>query len=219
MKKTVFALIFILFIPFICACEKENGLIDYVSEIRSDILCGSGENYAVKAYAVKSEFPKEEDGAAGNLVPHIIFYLDGGNTESLYSLTFNIGEKNYSTDFKTDPATGKLVAEAEAETEIKTLTVCVLCAGNTETIVLSSVVPENAKKAEEILSAVYENNRELFDSYRNSEGKFCAEICLRITVKNEHPYYFFGIYDGKERKVFLADGYSAEVLAVRNIFK
>ena len=61
-------------------------------------------------------------------------------------------------------------------------------------------------------------NPELFDCYKNEEGAICAEIRIKITVKDEKPYYFFGILDGKSRKAFLADGKTGDVLAVRNVF-
>lgn len=219
MKKTILFIFAVLIMPFAAACEKEEGLIPYVSEIRSDVLTGQSENYSVKAYVLKSETPLSDDGTAGSLAPYIRFFLKVKDLNAVYRIDFSIGEKNYSCTPAIDPATGEFIATAETESlPAATLTVNVCCGGLTETAELNSIVPETALTPQAVLDAVYLKNPDLFNSYNNEEGKFCAEIRIKITVKDGKPYYFFGILDGKSRKAFLADGYTGEVLAVRNVF-
>ena len=219
MKKIIALIFALLFIPCFCGCEKSQGLTLYLSEIRTDVLKGNSESYSLKANVYMAETPLLDDGKAGELTPYIKFFLNAEDLNAVYKIDFDIGEKRYSRDFSLDAFSGEFTATSEIEdTEIKTLTVNIVCAGRTETITLNSVIPENTLTYTEVLEKVALNNPDLFDAYKNENGEFLAEIRLKVTEKEGKPYYFFGIIDGNNKKAFLADGITAEVLAVRNVF-
>lgn len=219
MKKIIAFVFALCSLLFLYSCEKDQGLLPYLSEVRTDILTGESENYSVKACVIKTESPLTDDGKTEKLIPFLRFFLKAEDLNAVYKIDFIIGENAYSRDFSLDPASGEFTASVETdELTQKTLDVRISCAGNVESINLTSIVPENALTHTAVLDAVLLNNPELFNAYRDEEGNFLAEIRLKITVKDDKPYYFFGIVDGKSRKAFLADGITGEVLAIRNVF-
>ena len=58
----------------------------------------------------------------------------------------------------------------------------------------------------------------LIETYKNENGEFSGEISERIIVKNEKPYWYVGLLNGKGgTKALLIDGLNGEILAVREI--
>lgn len=220
MKKLFIVLAALSALLLFSGCKSENSLFPYVSEVRRDILCGEADGYLVKAYLYECENPKIDDGKVGALTPYIRFILKGElQSEATYTLNFSLKGKDYASSFKINPLSGEHTLDAEIDDiNFNTLTVTVLKADTRITIPLSSAVTEGTLSPEEAVKKIYENNSSLFDAYKNGDGTFAAEIRLKITVKDGKTYYFFGIADGKTYKAFLADGVSAEVLAVREVF-
>ena len=55
-------------------------------------------------------------------------------------------------------------------------------------------------------------------NYCDEKGNFNAEIALRVLVKDNHPYWYVGLSNTSGTKALLLDGFSGEVLAVKDIF-
>lgn len=200
-------------------CKSEITLFPYVSEVRRDILSGEKNGYTVKACLCQSETPKTEDGKAGTLIPFIEFTLSGEKTTAAYRLNFTQGGKNYSGQFETNPVSGTLTLKTEVDgINFKTLNVSLARADEITEITLNSILPENTASPETALKNAYAKSPSLFDSYRDENGVFKAEIQIRITVKNDKAYYFFGLADGSGYKAFLVDAKTCEILAVREVF-
>ena len=190
----------------------------YVSEVRKNILYGEKDGYGIKACLYESEVPKTDDGTVNRRLPFIGFNLLCDSTDAAYTLSFSLNGKKYSDRFEVDPLSGVLTLDAEVDgINFSALTVTLSVADEITEINLASVVPQNVLSPDDALKNVYNNNTALFDVF-NKDGKFAAEIRIKITVKDDKAYYFFSLSDGKNHKVFLADGVTAEVLAVREVF-
>ena len=217
MKKTIFLLILCFTLPLL-SCGKENELYNKVSDLRYDVLVGKTENYELKAYAEIKETPLNYDGKVGETANYITFTIVNDVPDSVYTCAFTIDKKEYSGSFALDFTGGKYRSSVEIQSKVLSpLTVTVFNAGKVEKAELKSVLPENTLSPEKALIKLKEKNPSLFDYFRDGNGIFDAEIQLKATEKNGKAYYFVGITGGNERKIFLADGINAEVLAVRTV--
>ena len=90
---------------------------------------------------------------------------------------------------------------------------------DTENVQLKSTVPKNAISYSTALKYLQKNQRELIKTYCDSDGNFKGEICARIVVKDQKPYWYVGLTDKDGNlKALLIDGFNGEVLAIREIF-
>jgi hypothetical protein len=77
-------------------------------------------------------------------------------------------------------------------------------------------LPENTLTLNEVLLKVEKSQEVLINSYY-SDANFNAEIYARVLVKNDRPFYYIALANGKTLKAFLVDGLTAEVLAIREV--
>ena len=217
--KKLFAFILLISSVFsFTGCAEKEGLSDNVSFLRYAVFSGKTENYLLKAYAEKKETPQSFDGKVGAMADYFTVIIENDLPESAYSYSFSLNGKTYSGAFTLDYASGKYRFVAEIDGKIENPpSVTVLNVGRNETAELSSVLPSGTLSPERALAEAYKFNPTLFDSFKNGDGVFAAEIELKITVKNDAPYYYIAIISATERKVFLADGFSGKVLAVRTV--
>ena len=87
-----------------------------------------------------------------------------------------------------------------------------------EEVRLRSVVPPTAITCDKALEILSSEQGALIETYKNENGEFSGEISERIIVKNEKPYWYVGLLNGKGgTKALLIDGLNGEILAVREI--
>lgn len=218
MKKILLIILLIFSCSVFSGCERKDGLFGSVSDLRYDFYSGETENYRLKAYAERKETPLSHDGKVGTVAEYLTVIALNDLPDSVYTYSFSLNGKDYSGAFSLDYLSGKYLFTAEIDGQAGTsLSITVYNAGNGETAELLSAVPENALTPQKALAAVYKDNPSLFDGFRDENGAFAAELELKITVKDGKPYYFVGITSESERKIFLADGFSGKVLAVRTV--
>ena len=222
MKKFLCILFTVLItLTMFCACEKKPSLFSYVSELKSDEFTGESENYKIKATYGFYEVPKENDGKVGNRAYTLSFKLPNKETENatyVLSLTFN--EKIYKAVFKLNPVSNNLCAYIELDGfNLKSFDVTLFCGADAEKVTLLSIVPDTAMNYETALSHLYIEQKDLIDNYFDKDGNFTAELYARIIVKDDKPYWYFGIATGNDNlKALLIDGITGEVLAIREVF-
>lgn len=219
----VFKTIFLCFlIPFaLVGCAATNPLTKSVSELRSDIYCGTGEHYSLSACYGFIESPFDNDAIVGTRKYFLRFKLnDKQLTQAAHTVSLNYENKNYSADFKLNPVTHTNIAEIIIEGfKLKEFEVSVSSGGVSEVITMRSILPENTISYTAALDFLYKHQRHLVDSFINKEGEFKAEIYVRVIVKENHSYYYVGIASGNGNlKALLIDGFTGEVLAIREIF-
>ena len=219
MKKfVVFMIIFGIFLTF-CGCKTNNPYINRVSELRQDIYTGTFGNDTVTAYYGYCEYPFINDGKAGEPVYGYTFKLNAIADEIRRVAELVSDNGTLSAEFKYDDVTGEYKAKIETKTHfIKEFTIDLICGTETTKVKLTSVIPENCLNYENVLDKLAEKQKSLFAAY-TVDGNFSAEIYMRVFVKNEKPFWYVGLASGNEKlKAFLIDGYSGDLLAVRDIF-
>lgn len=218
MKKFIaFVVLLGILVPF-SACKKENPYLKNVSELKQNVYFGSSENYSVTAYFGYREDPFINDGKCGNKVYGYTFKLNIVAEEIQRTVEFVENEKILSATFKCDEATGEYKAFIETETYFENaFSVSVICGANKSSVTLNSILPENCLSYTAVLDKLTESQQSLLNSYTTNE-QFNAEIYMRIFVKNDKPYWYIGIASGNGKiKAFLMDGFSGELLAIRDI--
>ena len=218
MKRFLFVFwVLTLFPAFIfTGCEKEEPLLDYVTELRENIYEGELDGYHLKAcYGFKKT--KSGNGAE-NKKYALTFTLTGDVSVAVeYSLLFNYGGVKYEDVFKYDISGERLYAEFFIENlTAKEFNAVLGYSSEKREINMCSTLPDNTKNYKEILTSLKEKQTAFIDGLYE-DGVFRAEIILRVTVKNDKAYYYVGIVKDGYLKAFLMDGATAEVLAIREI--
>ena len=214
MKKLLIAAVicFSFFVLSLSACKYDSDLKNTITEERSDIFCGTSENIALScAY-----------GYTGNpeKVYALTFKLDvDPTTEISYSVTVNL-DKTYTEKFSFNPVSHALTAKVFAKLDdIKSFDAIISFGSSKISVSLFSLKPENTLSVSEALTILKKTQPSLINSYINDRGEFDATLCVRLTVKSEHPYYYVAFTrPSGDKKALLLDGFTAEVLAVRDIF-
>lgn len=209
--------------PLFCffGCTEQKKLSDYVSELRYDVFEGSSDSYSLKAAYGFKENPSANDGVIKDKIYSLTFLLDGEKTDdSAIKLRFTLNETEYSADFTVNPLTDSVTASVEIEDfNLNQFSVFIARGAKTEEVLLKSVVPQNTVTSEKALEYLEQNQSALLSRYKNSNGEFVGEIIERIIIKNEKPYWYVGLLDGKGgTKALLINGVTGEILAVREIF-
>lgn len=218
-KLTCFLLAF--FIIFSFGCKQENPLYNSVSELRSDLYEGKGENFSVMAFYGFKETPFNNDAAVGDKVYMLTFrLLNNQIDDATYTLSTTLNGQNFEREFKLNPVSHALTQSIEIENfSLKEFDVTITCGAISEKIKLTSIVPNNTISYKTALDRLYSEQKELVKVYTDQNGNFNAEIYTRIVVKDQKPYWYVGIASGNENlKALLIDGFSGEILAIRDIF-
>ncbi len=219
MKKLIILLCFILCLPLLFACEKPNPIAESVSELRSEIYVGESESYELKAFYGYRETPYEQDGVKNKTVYNLkIKLLNKALEPATYTLRLNYGETEYKQDFSADKITGNLEVNFQIDNfNVKEFEAYVACAEQTQKVAMKSIVSEKCITYLQALDYLVKAQPDLIAHY-TLDDKFCAEIYMRVTVKDEKPYWFVGIASDNGLKAFLIDGLSGELLAIRSVF-
>lgn len=219
-KLSIILAVLTMFLLSCSACDKPNPLYNSVSDLRETIYLGNIDNLTIKAGYGFKESPYSNDAKVSIRVYALTFHLiDKESENTSYSLSFEFNKNSYSTEFKLNPVSDTICASVEIEDfNLKEFPVTLSYAGERQEILLKSIVPENTISYKTALDHLYNKQNSLIQTYI-IDGNFNAEIHVRILVKDEKPYWYVGIASGKDHlKAMLIDGYSGELLAIREVF-
>ena len=220
-KITILFLISIFASVFLCSCANINPLYDKVSELRSDLFLGEGEHFSLSACYGFKETPFLNDTLVNEKIYYLSFKLKGQPTDnSTKKISMEHDKKLYQAEFKLNPVTHTVVATFEVEGfNLKEFSVTISADSLTEKITLRSILPENTLDYKSALDFLYKDQPTLIEKYSDSNGNFNAEIYARVIVKENAPYWYIGIATGNDNlKALLIDGFTGELLAIREIF-
>lgn len=228
--KKIFKVLFSIFLCLTCfaafllfgafSCEKKKTLNDFVSELRTDVFEGSSDNYSLKAAYGFKETPYINDGVIGEKVYSLSFVLTNKLADDVKrTIVFSFNQEEYRADFKFNPSSDSFTAGAEInEFNLKDFPVKIIAGSEAEEVRLRSVVPPTAITCDKALEILSSEQGALIETYKNENGEFSGEISERIIIKNEKPYWYVGLLNGKGgTKALLIDGLNGEILAVREI--
>lgn len=202
-------------------CKKDAGLTPYISELRSDIYVGTCEDYEIKAYYGYREEPYIADGNVDEKIYNLTFIIKDKGADSVSrQIRFEYEQKVYNETFKYSPITETPTACFEIENfALKEFEVKISSGSIITTVTFKSILPENTLSVESALSQFCLRQPELKNGYTDKDGNFTAEIYARILIKEQKPYWYLGfVSKEKKLKALLIDGFTGEVLAIRDIF-
>ena len=219
MKKfiTCFVTLFLVLIaPYFFACEQQSFLTPYVSEYRKDVFEGQGQNHKLIAYYGYRESPYLNDGKVSTIENGLTFILlDAPSDNVAYTLTLET-ERPVTLEF-IRLASGRLIVFYEIDNfSLKEFNVTVKYGSSFEPILLKSKITSEHLDLDSVLKILEKEQKAFIDPY-TTDGYFNAEIHARIIVKDQKPYWYMAIADGKRLKAFLVDATSGEILAIREI--
>lgn len=202
------------------ACKSQTGLMEYVSELRENIYEGENDFYTLKACYGFKENPYAKTQTESDKIYTLDFTLKGKETDSIsrsVSLTFN--GKTYQSKFFLDPITDTVKAQVEIQDfSEKEFSADIISSTDKSTILMKSTLPENTVDKLTALKYLEKNQANLINAYITEDGVFDGKIHLKVIVKDQKPYWYAGITaNDKNLKALLIDGFSGEVLAIREV--
>lgn len=215
-----FTVLLLCFTCILSGCGKTDPYLNCVSELRQEIYQGIADGVEITAVYGFCETPYLNDGRTGDLIYGLTFKLHTVPDETKRVITFTKDGREYSATFYPDDITCEYKAKAEIKADMgKEFAAALICGDKTVPVVFKSTVPDNCISYLTALKTLENKQGALLDSYVK-DGKFSAEIYMRIFIKNGAPYWYIGIANGNDRlKALLIDGVSGDLLAVRDIFR
>ncbi|MBR2614867.1 MAG: hypothetical protein IKC71_04670 [Clostridia bacterium] len=221
MKKFAVLVCFVLiFLSFtLISCGKKDGLSPFVSDLKENIFVGENQDFSLTAYYGKREEPFIKDGKVGLLKPRLVVKITSDFNSSTSSLgAITVKDVSYKENFVFDPTSNKLTATFNIENfDLNSFDITIYYLDTSSTITLNSIKPKDTISTVEALSFLQKNQPTLIESYF-TENTFNAEIFIRLIVQKDKPYYYVGIANSKKIVAFLLDGYTGEVLSIKEVF-
>ena len=220
MKKIVlFFICLIVPCTFLCSCKSQNSLDGFVSELRSNCFESVDSNLSIKAGYGFVEQQPDLNGSVGDKIYVLKFKLAGGQTENVtYHVSLNFNQTEYSSTFKLNPVSHSLTAIMQIDNfNLSQFEITIKYGSDSQTVKMKSILPENTITYSKALSYLQQSQSQLLKTFYQ-DGKFGAELCLRVLVKDNHPYWYVCISSKSQTKALLIDGFTGEVLATRDVF-
>ena len=210
-------LLFCFLLPLI-GCNNKSGLEIYVSELRQTTFRAECDDFTLKAHYGYKETPFVKDGKVGEKAYALTIKLLGVSLDpATYSISFDYDGTTYKDKFSLDASGGLSTSFEIKDFNQNELDVNILCGDKTQNLKLVSIVPENTLSYIDALNKLKESQSELIGVYFDGED-FNAEIYARILVKEEKPYWYIAFATETDLKALLVEGFTGEVLAIRNVF-
>ena len=224
MKKLIYilsALAFATIFIFTLGCNKDFGLSEYVTELRKDVFaCDNSDFNLTASYGYKVS-PLTKDSKTDKRIYALVFRLIHEETSSVeFCVAVNINGQEKSATFSLDPVSHKMTAFilVDENFNLKEFPVTLKSAGKSTNITMKSILPKNTIDYKTALNKLYENNKNLIDTYMEN-GVFNGKIIQRVIVKNDKPYWYIGLIDNSnDLKALLIDGITGQTLAIRHVF-
>ena len=222
-KKLVLIILSVLIALTFSGCKNkaQNPLYQKVSDLRCQIYHGSDEDFIIKAVYGFREITPTNDAKVSNRAYYLTFRLLDKELEQItYTLSVDFNNKTYQDTFKLNPVADCVTAEIQVDNfNLESFAVCISYGENKAVITMNSILPKNVITYQKALDCLYEKQRPLIDAYTDGQGNFNAELHVRVIVKNDKPYWYVAIASGNDNlKALLIDGFSGEILAIRQIF-
>jgi hypothetical protein len=216
-----FKRIFILFLPcLVCllvGCKSKIDYTPYISELRSNILLATSEEFSLKIYAVKKEIPYRADGIPREKTTRLEAYLHAPAGNESCDLSFTIDGREFQGEMSFDNVKAEYFFACTLDISDAKQIPCTIQYGN-QTIELTaySIRTENTLTAINILSILEIEEQALFSSMTDKYG-FSGEIYIRL-IYEDSPYYYVGIIERSGvSHAFLINAQSGKILAKRTM--
>ncbi len=216
MRFLKYIVLVLILVPItLCGCKEEFSLSDHISLSRENIYTSNYKGATVTAYFERSENPLVFDGIKNQTYGFLTVKLPTKITDGRYSLVYN----GQTADFTFDAVKSVLIAKLPCETApLDEFDATVTIESERTDIKFTSTVPSDIISQNDALNAFYNCQKSYIDSLLDGEN-FNAEIVIKVSVFKGEPYYYIAVAEKSGGfKALLIDAYTAEVLAIRNIF-
>ena len=211
----VMFLVGVAFFAPIVKTTKKLDYFDYVSELRSNILLASNENYSLRVFAVEKEYPYAADGVRRETSNRAEIYLTAQSGDKVCSIEFVFDKKSYGGEMSYDNVKSEYFYSLSLDlSKVETLDFTINYGGEKFVLNAVTVKKENTLSPRDVLTKLQENEKTTFDTLTNENG-FIGEIYLRL-ISEDEPYYYIGLI-GKDGKIraYLLTADTGKVLAKR----
>ncbi len=219
MKHKLPIFILCIFALFFSGCKSQPTLDKYVSELRSNCYESIDSSISISAgYGYREKMPNL-DGSVTQKTYAIVFRLKDVQNENItYNVALTFNGKEYKSTFKLNAINHTLSAIIPVDNfNLNEFDIALSYSSTNQVIKMKSTLPKGTISHSKALLCLQKHQPDLVKSYYKN-NQFCGEICLRVLVKDNHPYWYIGMSNDKGTKALLIDGFSGEVLAVRDIF-
>ena len=219
-KKLIFLTTIFCCFTLLFGCQSNPTLTQHVSELRSNCYQSVDSALQITAGYGFVEENANRDGTVNKRYYLLTFRLLGTQTENVtYSLTLKHQDKDYNATFKLNPVSHGYTASIEIDDfTLNEFDVMILNGSNVQSVHMKSTVPENTISYQTALTHLQNKQSQLIGSYYDETGRFTAEICAKIIVKDAHPYWYIGLSTKANTKALLIDGFNGDLLAIRDVF-
>ena len=195
--------------------KKEVDYFSYVSELRSNILLASDEDFSLRAYAVEKEYPYSTDGVKRDCTKRAEVYLIAPSGDKNCNISFSVDGKEYGGEMSFDNVKTEYYFSCTLDiSKASEITFFIRFGEMEKTFTAKTVKTPNTLPPQKILLSLSQTETELFSSLTDEYG-FAGEIYLRL-IFEESPYYYIGVIDRNGNiTAFLLHAESGKILAKR----
>ena len=208
--------LFSVFIVFIClfclvGCNNNSKYTPYISQLRSDVFVGEGENYSLQIFAEQRETPFINDAVAGE--KHNLLTVRVLNCSKPLKVSLYYAKEQLCADAEYNPHAMSMTATFEVSS-FPTDKIEVSVEGEyTEKIECVSKRLADTISPQTALDKVLTEKKDFISSI-STNGELKAEIYIRLLVENDCNFYYIGFGQGSNKiTAFLLDGKTGEIIA------
>ena len=213
--KSFLLLLSLLTFAVFTGCKKEMDYLPYVSELRSNILIATEENFSLRLYAVSKETPYIPDGIPHECNTRVEVYLTAPDGKEHCKIFFTLDGQEYGGEMSYDNVKAEYFFSCTLDiSKVETMP-CRIEYGEQKFSLTALTIRQAATLgAQEILKALQTAESELFANLTDQYG-FAGEIYIRL-IYEESPYYYVGIIDRDGHiNAFLLNAQTGKILAKR----
>ena len=206
---------FFLSVNLFSSCKKELNLMDYVSEVRSNIFLAETEELSLRIYAVAKETPYVADGIPCERSTRTEVRLSAPSGDKECNLTFTVNGKTYGGEMSFDNVKTEYYYSCGLDVFDLSAITCIIEYGDSQVEMNAlSVVNAQTLSPNDVLRTLQTAETELFSSMTDKYG-FSGEIYLRL-IYEDFPYYYVGVIDRNGNvTAFLINAQTGNILAKR----
>ena len=210
--KKLFCVLFAVFCLFaFSSCTSESKYTPYISQLRTDVFVGEGENYSLQIFAEQREIPFINDASARE--KHNLLTVRVLNCDKPLKITLTYSNQELSCDAEYNPHAMSMTASFKVTSFPSGKLTAYIEGEFTEQIECVSKKREDSISPLTALNNVISQRKDFINSI-SSNGELNAEIYVRLLVEKDSNFYYVGFGLGSNKiTAFLLDGKTGEIIA------
>lgn len=214
MKKLICAFFVLICLFSLGSCTSDAKYTPYISQLRTDVFVGEGENYTLQIFAEQRELPFINDGSAGE--KHNLLVVRVLNCSHPLKITLTYSDFNLCADAEYNPHAMSMTASFKVSAFPSERLNAQIEGEFTEQIECTSKLNADTISPLTALNKVIEEKKDFISSISTKDG-LQAEIYIRLLVENDQNFFYVGFGQGSNKiTAFLLDGKNGEIIAGKN---